>query len=1398
MPPQDDPFAGLAPPKGAGSITAAGESWADRYRRSRPGVRRPTSDLGEAERMAPMPADRLIGLEDLDATAGILRGADILGRAIELPFTAAIEGAEAGFRKTTGSPLFGSWAVLPNMERTKSLFDLDNAPISPPGAQELLTGLTLFAADPAVISSATTRARGAMSILRGASAENPAAHAEALAEYAKAINAGRIAEEKRVLDALATDRGIASAIDAMEAQRVRVAADAATPALEGMTRGELDAAWEAARSGEKSAAVDVFGPQGAAEYERLQRQANSFINPDKAKAASARIEEMESALTPQQQDHLFGVGGHGAEDIGRFRDELASIDAGGTVEDLGQAVADTLGKSDDAIVRARVREIERIAAERGIDPEAVRKAAGVAAMAKYGEDAPMMVDSLFDAAKGASPPKPPLGTPPKSLGAAGAAPMTDIEADLLKKPFEAMAAAAPKAWEAIAAQGDIAKRAYGWAFLGDAERVTRDLGRMEAAQSAIRDLGNTRGSVVSGNLAAKLKQAGATADEIDLLTRHMFDAVDVPASAVRKEVMDAATPVLEQLKKWQQTADEMNMAAGRLSPEAIRERGLKGGIYLPRVMRVRMEELAAEGRHAATGGSLPSSHFSQDAHWTVIKADEATVHKLMADTRTAGNELYAHEARTGETLVKFRNEADVVALNEAAEKAGHTIKDTGPPLTEAERIAYGEARSPAELAAVALVKQYKEAGRGLFFRGVGEKYGRFFPAEAKVPDGWVLVDKMADEVHGFNPESLGPYLQGKHVPKDVYELVRGMVEGEGVLDARTRGMVSAWKALKIRTPSGIGKQWYYDLGEGAIRLGVEPWGRKNMALWREALSDINTMTGEYSGLAGKIGSRAPVAAGERAVPEELNLFLRHRRGGFDLTKKDIELANRTLGKLVDDTRGVSEFEKGKALAETLTASFLTDSPLRATASGTAHGAIRGAVEGIPLGNIPGGFVGGAIRGAAEGGANLVLNKFAKDFLEAHYDLPDKLLAYTAFKKWYRTRLEQLISEKGPAVGRALEEIKNEAALWAVTEKLEPLSQFSKAPGELINIWRGTGKMDRVGLTHGTASLVGRVGGQPWASWQAELVRTRTNGLRMNPLREIYAQSPSAVLRLAGAASAIALGGYTIEQMKEFFSKHPMSVPYPDPFSDSGVSMVGLDGVTPADPATYFTIGDDPMGGIVTDALSGGFGWNIAAPILRGAAYSATGERKTTRGPDDFGARKGEEPAEYAVRQAQDFLRSPLFGSQARALERDVYLARGAGKRFDPGAEDVPPMPSNMSGDEVSPVRRLVSIATGIKTKPYNPESDTRKGIINYGMEFESIARQLQDGLGSREISKSRGDSGAFIDARARSKAALAVSRATSLLGDLRSKAWPLSKPDERMVRALEQFIQNMNRLAGKE
>jgi len=102
---------------------------------------------------------------------------------------------------------------------------------------------------------------------------------------------------------------------------------------------------------EKQDAIDVFGKEKAAKYEKLVRASESS-NHVTADAASKLRQEMEDGLTPEQQDRLFGKSNNftnlSAEDIKHFHEKVSSIQGENEAElgrSMKQAMTD-IGQAD--------------------------------------------------------------------------------------------------------------------------------------------------------------------------------------------------------------------------------------------------------------------------------------------------------------------------------------------------------------------------------------------------------------------------------------------------------------------------------------------------------------------------------------------------------------------------------------------------------------------------------------------------------------------------------------------------------------------------------------------------------------------------------------------------------------------------------------------------------------------------------------------------------------------------------------------------------------------------------------------------------------------------------------------------------------------------------------------
>ena len=83
-----------------------------------------------------------------------------------------------------------------------------------------------------------------------------------------------------------------------------------TPELSSAPLATVEAWFAALRAFDRALDVTVFGAQGAAEYRRLQRVANSplrIASDPAVLAADARIAAMEEGLAPEAQALLFGL-----------------------------------------------------------------------------------------------------------------------------------------------------------------------------------------------------------------------------------------------------------------------------------------------------------------------------------------------------------------------------------------------------------------------------------------------------------------------------------------------------------------------------------------------------------------------------------------------------------------------------------------------------------------------------------------------------------------------------------------------------------------------------------------------------------------------------------------------------------------------------------------------------------------------------------------------------------------------------------------------------------------------------------------------------------------------------------------------------------------------------------
>lgn len=101
-----------------------------------------------------------------------------------------------------------------------------------------------------------------------------------------------------------------------------------------MSDDQLTALYQETKMSDKEKLVQVFGEDGAAQFIRLERAANSMF-PDKADAAQAKLDEMTANLTKDQERLVYGIGDIGAtaEDIKEIMDARNSVWEDATSQD---------------------------------------------------------------------------------------------------------------------------------------------------------------------------------------------------------------------------------------------------------------------------------------------------------------------------------------------------------------------------------------------------------------------------------------------------------------------------------------------------------------------------------------------------------------------------------------------------------------------------------------------------------------------------------------------------------------------------------------------------------------------------------------------------------------------------------------------------------------------------------------------------------------------------------------------------------------------------------------------------------------------------------------------------------------------------------------------------------
>lgn len=176
-----------------------------------------------------------------------------------------------------------------------------------------------------------------------------------------------------------------------------------------MNPDEIESARVEASGRDQSDEEAIFGKEGAAQYKKLQRKANSTTDPDGADAAASKVQDMESELSKDQQDRLYGIGDtrHQLEDINEYRDALNNVD-----ESSPEAMADSLKWAVSQIgdpskpveemnpkqqVRyAQLRHAFEVAKDNGWDTQAIIKKSVMSAADRFDDpnDAAMMLEKV--------------------------------------------------------------------------------------------------------------------------------------------------------------------------------------------------------------------------------------------------------------------------------------------------------------------------------------------------------------------------------------------------------------------------------------------------------------------------------------------------------------------------------------------------------------------------------------------------------------------------------------------------------------------------------------------------------------------------------------------------------------------------------------------------------------------------------------------------------------------------------------------------------------------------------------------------------------------------------------------------------------------------------------------
>ena len=200
-------------------------------------------------------------------------------------------------------------------------------------------------------------------------------------------------------------------VEVAEAQPTPSEAPTPSQPLWSLSPSELSSAYKQAYNADTNLLQNLFGKEGAARYNKLQRKANSsYTSTEDMNKALDEVGQMENKLTKAQQDKLFGINvpeNENHEIIKNYIDALSAIDDS-SPEALADSIKYAITKIGDKnspndmnhseqLAYAQLRHAFNIAKEKGWDTAEISKLAAEAAAARWHdpEDAAFMLDRFI-------------------------------------------------------------------------------------------------------------------------------------------------------------------------------------------------------------------------------------------------------------------------------------------------------------------------------------------------------------------------------------------------------------------------------------------------------------------------------------------------------------------------------------------------------------------------------------------------------------------------------------------------------------------------------------------------------------------------------------------------------------------------------------------------------------------------------------------------------------------------------------------------------------------------------------------------------------------------------------------------------------------------------------------